>query len=87
MGLEIGDTVTIRQWDDMVNKFGINSHGDIDLSYAIFVKSMREWCGKEVTISEIGFIVKDDERIAYVYAIEDDEDAWVFTQEMFEEKK
>ena len=86
MGLEIGDTVIIRQWDDMVNKFGINSYGDIYLSYASFVTSMREWCGKEVAISEVDFIVKD-EKIIFMYTIEDDPDEWVFTQEMFEETK
>lgn len=86
MGLEIGDTVTIRQWDDMVNKFGFNSYGDIYLPYASFVTAMREWCGKEVTISEVDFIVKD-EKIIFIYTIEDDPDEWVFTQEMFEETK
>ena len=36
---QIGDRVTIRQWDDMESKFGLNRFGDIKVPKACFTES------------------------------------------------
>lgn len=47
---QIGDRVTIRQWDDMAAEFGLNRFGDIKVPKACFTESMRKYCGKTLTI-------------------------------------
>lgn len=46
----IGDKVTIRQWDDMASEFGLNVFGDIKVPKACFTEPMRKYCGKTLTI-------------------------------------
>lgn len=46
----IGDKVTIRQWDDMASEFGLNVFGDIKVPKAYFTEPMRKYCGKTLTI-------------------------------------
>ena len=46
----IGDKVTIRQWDDMASDFGLNVFGDIKVPKACFTEPMRKYCGKTLTI-------------------------------------
>ena len=46
---KVGELVRIRQWDDMVKEFGVDSVGDID-SCAPFVTSMKPLCGKYAEI-------------------------------------
>lgn len=47
---QIGDRVTIRQWDDMKSEFGLNRFGDIKVQKVCFTKPMRKYCGKTLTI-------------------------------------
>ena len=49
MNYKVGDKVIIRKWDDMEKEFGLDSDGDIKAK-CCFVKSMREYCGKEMII-------------------------------------
>lgn len=37
----IGDKVTIRQWDDMASEFGLNVFGDIKVPKAYFTKRLH----------------------------------------------
>lgn len=46
---KVGELVRIRQWDDMVKEFGVDSVGDID-SCVPFVTSMKPLCGKYAEI-------------------------------------
>lgn len=46
----VGDRVTIRQWDDMAAEFGLNVFGDIKVPKAYFTEPMRKYCGKTLTI-------------------------------------
>lgn len=48
---QIGELVKIRDWDDMVDEFGI-SGGDIPCEDS-FVADMRQFCGLEFTITNI----------------------------------
>ena len=46
---KVGELVRIRQWDDMVKEFGVDSVGDI-YSCVQFVTSMKPLCGKYAEI-------------------------------------
>lgn len=46
-----GDVVRIRDWDDMVEEFGIE-YGEIKCD-ARFTEEMRYLCGKEFTVGDI----------------------------------
>ena len=45
----VGDEVTIRQWDDMAAEFGLNEWGMIAVPES-FILSMKAHCGKTFTI-------------------------------------
>lgn len=49
MKYKIGDRVRVRQWDEMEKEFGLDPKGDISCDL-IFVKDMREYCGKVFTV-------------------------------------
>ena len=50
----VGDQVTIRQWDDMIAEFGLNEVGSIAVPES-FTREMERYCGKTFTIcAEIG---------------------------------
>lgn len=48
----VGDQVTICQWDDMKSEFGLNGFGDIDVPES-FTGEMKRYCGKTFTIAGI----------------------------------
>lgn len=45
----VGDQVTIRQWDDMKSEFGLNEAGSITVPES-FTREMERYCGKTFTI-------------------------------------
>ena len=50
---QIGDRVTIRQWDDMAAEFGLDVYGDIKVPKAYFTESMRKYCGQTLPIVHV----------------------------------
>ena len=46
---QVGDEVTIRQWDDMKSEFGLNEVGNIAVPGS-FTREMEQYCGKTFTI-------------------------------------
>lgn len=48
----VGDEVTIRQWDDMESEFGLNRWGSITVPES-FTEEMKRYCGKTFTIARI----------------------------------
>ena len=48
----IGDKVTIRQWDDMESEFGLNELGDINVP-KFFTKPMKKHCGQTLPIVRV----------------------------------
>lgn len=48
----VGDKVTIRQWDDMAAEFGLNEFGEIKVP-EIFAVEMKDLCGKTLTITDV----------------------------------
>lgn len=47
----VGDQVTIRQWDDMIAEFGLDEWGMIAVPES-FTIEMKRYCGKTFTIYE-----------------------------------
>ena len=45
----VGDKVTIRQWDDMAAEFGLDEYGGIKVPKT-FTEFMKKYCGKTLTI-------------------------------------
>jgi hypothetical protein len=48
----VGDRVTIRQWDDMAAEFGLNVFGDIKVPKA-FTEFMKKYCGQTLSIVHV----------------------------------
>lgn len=48
----VGDEVTIRQWDDMESEFGLDEYGGIKVPKT-FTRGMKRHCGKTLTIVSI----------------------------------
>lgn len=60
--IHIGDTVRIREWEDMASEFGCNEYGTIECRFQ-FVKDMEPLCGKEFVVTGIdrkGMVCPDD---------------------------
>lgn len=49
---QIGDQVTIRQWDDMAAEFGFNQYGEIKIPKN-FTDGMKSLCGQTFTINDV----------------------------------
>ena len=50
---QVGDKVTIRQWDDMVKEFGTDSYGDIPTLPAAIFQNMKQYCGHFYTVESV----------------------------------
>lgn len=48
----IGDKVTIRQWEDMESEFGLNEYGEIKVPKR-FTEPMKQYCGQTLPIVHI----------------------------------
>lgn len=49
---KVGDKVRIREWQDMVDEFGINEDGNIPCN-KVFTVNMKFLCGKDFVIEDI----------------------------------
>ena len=76
---QIGDQVTIRQWDDMSAEFGLNEHGEINVP-KFFTKHMKKYCGQTLPIVSI---VRYDPPIFDSYRLGDG--TAIFSSPMFEQ--
>ena len=47
-----GDRVVVRDWDDMVKEYGVNSLGRIDKD-SLFVDGMKHLCGRTATVTRV----------------------------------
>lgn len=48
----VGDKVTIRQWDDMESEFGLDEYGGIKVPKT-FTKFMKKYCGQTLPIVHV----------------------------------
>lgn len=78
----VGDRVTIRQWDDMAAEFGLNVFGDIKVPKAYFTEPMRKYCGKTLSIV---YVRRYAPQFFDSYILDDS--SVVFSSPMFEQSK
>lgn len=74
MKYKVGDKVIIREWDDMEREFGLDFGGDIKAK-CCFVRPMRKYCGKKMTIGGIA----GEGNYTMVNG-----DGWIFSADTFE---
>jgi len=80
--LKAGDKVIIKGWKDMINEFGLDKDGDINMSTTYFdAHNMRKYCGQTMTVNKIHYC-GDDRKIN----LKEDKNNWQFTTEMFKLK-
>lgn len=80
--IHIGDVLRIRQWDDMVDEFGLKPSGDIGCG-GVFVKNMKCLCGKQFTVSSVEYgNYRSDERVERI--IGQCRKMWRITADMLE---
>lgn len=76
MKYKVGDKVRVREWQDMAKEYSVDGNGNIiGIGIYFFAKSMKKLCGKTVTIKKVH---------SYGYEINEINDAYSFTDEMFE---
>lgn len=49
----VGDKVKVREWDDMVKEYGIDSNGDIEMLTYHLLHERKKYCGQVTKISDI----------------------------------
>ena len=76
MRYKVGDKVRVRQWNDMVEEFGIKGE-DIPISGCYFVKEMKQYCGKTYEVCDIV--------LHYTLKTENEVLNWCFADEMLED--
>lgn len=77
MKYKVGDKVRVRQWDDMVEKYGMIEYC-INTPNYLFVPEMRKHCGKIVIIEKVNELME-------TYYIGGDIGGWYWTDDMFED--
>jgi hypothetical protein len=77
----IGDKVTIRQWDDMESEFGLNEFGNINVPKH-FIKQMKKYCGQTFPIMRIDRYTPSGFDSYYL-----DDSSNIFSFPMFEQSK
>jgi hypothetical protein len=78
----IGDKVTIRQWDDMESEFGLNRYSAIKTPQALFTEPMKRYCGQTLPIVRIDPYSPPSFDFYYLGG-----STMVFTSPMFEQSK
>lgn len=77
----IGDKVTIRQWDDMESEFGLNEFGEIKVP-KMFTKPMKQYCGQTLPIVRVNRYTS-----SYFDSYYLDGSSKIFSSPMFEQSK
>ena len=77
----VGDKVTIRQWDDMESEFGLDEYGGIKVPKT-FTMYMKKYCGQTLPIVHVSHYVPP-EFDSYIL----DDSSVVFSSPMFEQSK
>ena len=75
----VGDKVTIRQWDDMAAEFGLDEHGNINVP-KLFTKPMKKYCGQTLPIIHVCRYVPPEFDSYYL-----DGSSKIFSSPMFEQ--
>lgn len=87
---QLGDTVTIRAWDDMFSQYGsvrdvmFSQYGSPDglgikTPYIVFSSGMKQYCGRSFKVEHIRPSINDEH---WIYTL-DDGPLFPFTEDMF----
>ena len=83
MKYQVGETLIIRSWEDMVSEYGLNEMGNIDCpGEIVFASSMRHLCGQEFTIKNVRSHSYRD--VDIYHSEEGIEDRYIITEYMME---
>ena len=94
MRYQVGDTVTVRSWEDMLEQFRLNYHGDIHINSNIyFAEEMRSFCGQTYKVADLiydAYLLTDKpDWTNDDYSLDNTEitdvEYWRFVDEMLEE--
>lgn len=77
----LGNRVTIRQWDDMESEFGLDEHGNINVP-KLFTKPMKKYCGQTLPIVYVRHYTSSKFDSYYL-----DYSSNIFSSPMFEQSK
>ena len=77
----VGDEVTIRQWEDMAAEFGLDEYGGIKVPKT-FTMYMKKYCGQTLPIIHVCRYVPPEFDSYYL-----DGTSVVFSSPMFEQSK
>ena len=77
----LGNEVTIRQWDDMESEFGLSELGNIKVP-KFFTKSMKQYCGQTLPIVNVRHYAPLKFDSYYL-----DDSSNIFSSPMFEQSK
>ena len=77
----LGNEVTIRQWDDMESEFGLDEHGNINVP-KLFTKPMKKYCGQTLPIVRVSHYLPPKFDSYYL-----DGSSNIFSSPMFEQSK
>lgn len=81
---KVGDKVRVRQWDDMVEEFGINEGGSINCLWH-FVDGMKKFCSEIATIIGFDYAPNNRDRVYLRFNNEKlNENDWAFSTDMIE---
>lgn len=82
MKYKVGEKVKVKTWEEMAKEYQVDSVGDIKIGTCepFFVKGMKKFCGKTVTIKKVYAGPFGSERY---YIEEDRRDPWTWCDKMF----
>lgn len=76
---QLGDTVTIRTWDDMLSQYGFRDDVGIKTPYIIFSSDMKQYCGRSFKVEHVRPSINNKHWIYTLY----DAPPFPFTEDMF----
>lgn len=65
---QLGDTVTIRPWDDMFSQYGSPDGLGIKTPYIVFSSGMKQYCGRSFKVEHIRPSINDEH---WIYTLDD----------------
>lgn len=85
MKYKVGEKVKVKSWKDMIKAGKVDGDGDIEFNRdePYFVRGMKEYCGKTVTIDSRYSGPFCDKH----YHIKEDEGDWCWSDSMFEDAR
>lgn len=77
----VGDKVTIRQWDDMLSQYGsLGEQLGIKTPYVAFGNDMKQFCGRSFKVKRVRPSINDEH---WIYVLDGSWFPFPFTEYMF----